>query len=104
MGVGVSGSESESQTKETLKFEKPLLETECLRLDFQGFHLALIATSYTRGNRVLDTRFPCECHVAIKPHQIIQTEPQRLDLQSQNRVFEARFVKNGYSLKTGPTN
>ena len=26
--VGVSGSESESQTEESLKFEKPLLETE----------------------------------------------------------------------------
>ena len=41
VGVGVIGSESESQTEETLKFEKPLLETECLRLDFQGFHLAV---------------------------------------------------------------
>ena len=43
VGVGVSGSESESQTEETLKFEKTLLETECLRLDFQGFHLFTLA-------------------------------------------------------------
>ena len=37
MGVGVSVSESESETVDTqaLKFEKGLLETESLRLDFQ---------------------------------------------------------------------
>ena len=43
VGVSVSESESESETAETLKFEKPLLETECLRLDFQGFHLVTLA-------------------------------------------------------------
>ena len=36
MGVGVSESESETIATETLKFEKALLETESLRLDFQG--------------------------------------------------------------------
>ena len=46
MGVGVSVSvgESESETAdrgENLK--KPLLEIECLRLDFQGFHLNTFA-------------------------------------------------------------
>ena len=44
MGVGVSVGESESETVdrgENLK--KPLLEIECLRLDFQGFHLITLA-------------------------------------------------------------
>ena len=44
VGVGVSVGESESETAdrgENLK--KPLLEIECLRLDFQGFHLFTLA-------------------------------------------------------------
>ena len=44
VGVGVSVGESESETVdrgENLK--KPLLEIECLRLDFQGFHLITLA-------------------------------------------------------------
>ena len=58
--MSVSESESERvETETSLNFEKALLETESLRLDFQwlppGYVGILIATSYTRGNRVLDT-------------------------------------------------
>ena len=71
----MSVSENERVEIETsINFEKALLETESLRLDFQGlpplYVGILIATSYTRGNRVLETRFPCECQVANKPYQI----------------------------------
>ena len=67
----MSVSENERVEIETsLNFEKALLETESLRLDFQGlpplYVGILIATSYTHGNRVLDTRFPCEFHVNAK--------------------------------------
>ena len=53
----MSVSENERVEIETsLNFEKALLETESLRLDFQGlpplYVGILIATSYTHGNRV----------------------------------------------------
>ena len=32
------------------------------------------------------------------PYQVVETEPQRLDLEAQNRAFEARVAKNVYSL------
>ena len=36
-------SESESETAERgINLKKPLLEIECLRLDFQGFHLTMM--------------------------------------------------------------
>ena len=38
-----SESESESETAERgINLKKPLLEIECLRLDFQGFHLTMM--------------------------------------------------------------
>ena len=48
-------------------------------------------------NRVLETRFPCKCHVALLPHQSwskLQTEPYRLDFEDQNRVFKTRVAIN----------
>ena len=43
-------------------------------------------------------------HVKILPTQIVKTEPQRLDLQAQNRVFETRDVIKLITFETGPTN
>ena len=34
----------------------------------------------------------------ICPYQDAETEPQRLDLEAQNRAFKARVAKNVYSL------
>ena len=34
----------------------------------------------------------------IWPYQDAKTKPQRLDLEAQNRAFEARVAKNVYSL------
>ena len=75
-------------------FSKPSLRDSSLKV-------AYVASVWsTRGNRVLDTQFPCKCQVAIRPHQNTETEPQRLDLQAQNRAFEARDVIKWYSFKT----
>ena len=53
------------------------------------FHVAC-----PRGTRVLKTRVPR----GIWPYQDAKTEPQMLDLEAQNRAFEAQVAKNVYSL------
>ena len=40
----------------------------------------------------------------ILPTQIVKTEPQRLNLQAQNRVFETRDVNKLITFGIGPTN
>ena len=50
-----------------------------------------------RGTQVLKTRVPVDTPRGIWPYQDAETEPQRLDLEAQNRAFEARVAKNVYT-------
>ena len=55
------------------------------------------------GTRVSKTRVPRVLHVEILPTQVVKTEPQRLDLQAQNQVFETQDVIKLITFEIGPT-
>ena len=61
--------------------------------DLRGIHVHVASTWNSSLKDSSSTCTPRGLHVAFLPTQIKQTEPQRLGLQAQNRVFEARDVK-----------
>ena len=88
--------EWENRDGDIFKFWKSPIGNRVSKTRFLGasmwiIHVGkLIATSYTRGNRVLETRFPCECQVATLPHQRWS--------KHTNRASKTRFWRTKSSL------
>ena len=77
-------------------FENTLFEIEYQTLGFILSKPSLWGSRSTWPNSTW--RVHVETPHEIWPYQDAETEPQRLDLEAQNRAFEAQVAKNVYTL------